>query len=93
MNPYDTFVHFIRLFVFLTVGGCCFLPTQTSKFPPKKKKLEVNYGMTLTPPMWDAMLLQNLRSLYLESVVLFNGGIRRYMQEKKHMEECELLFF
>ena len=49
--------------------------------------------MTLTPPMWDAMLLQNLRSLYLESVVLFNGGIRRYMQEKKHMEECELLFF
>jgi len=32
------------------------------------QKISVNYGMTLTPPICDAMLLQNLRSLRVERI-------------------------
>ena len=56
--------------------------------------LEVNYGMTLTPPICDAILLQNLRSLYLESfafVQWWNSADK--CRKQKHMAECELFYF
>ena len=83
----------------LHVGGCCFLPNPNLQVFLRQKTLEVNYGMTLTPPMCDAMLLQNLRSLssvYLEGCfALFKHlmvEIRRYMQEKKAWKNVNCFF-
>eukprot|EP00434_Breviolum_minutum_P003967 symbB.v1.2.003489.t1/scaffold198.1/size278664/5 len=43
------------------------------------QKISVNYGMTLTPPMCDAMLLQNLRSLRVERIPVEDADVFYHM--------------